>query len=69
MKNLAARKCALYLHIHFPDNTLSAINIIKINALQSKILHLPFCFKTYNYHRMLVFIFSIPVGGINLVHA
>ena len=45
--------------MHFPDNTLSAINIIKINAFQSKILHFTFFFKTYNYHRMLVFIFSI----------
>ena len=37
LKQLVARKCALYLHIHFPDNTLSAINIIKINAFQSKV--------------------------------
>lgn len=47
--------------MHFPDNTFSTINIIKINAFQSKILHFTFCFKTYNYHRMLVLIFSIEV--------
>lgn len=39
-------------------DTLLTINITKINTFQPKVFHFSFCFKTYNYYRMLTFIFS-----------